>query len=102
MIFARRHESVAVPYDKPCHPERSGLSAKRTIRGIEGPLHQGRGLWLRINRVRCLAAAVLREVFDEAAYHRFLVRNHQTASAQSYAAFRRDHEALTVSRPRCC
>ncbi len=102
MNFVRRQESVAVPHDKACHPERSGLSAKRTVRRAEGPLPQQCGLWLQIQRVRCLAVAVLREIFDEVAYERFLVRNQQTKGRETYAAFRRDHEAHTARRHRCC
>lgn len=55
-----------------------------------------------INTVRRLASATLREIFDEAAYERFLIHHRQRASAETYAAFRRDHETLNLRRPRCC
>ncbi|WP_148210172.1 YbdD/YjiX family protein [Candidatus Korobacter versatilis] len=46
--------------------------------------------------------AALREIFDEAAYDRFL-RSHQLAnSAESYAHFQRDRRASQERRPRCC
>jgi hypothetical protein len=46
--------------------------------------------------------ATLREVFDEAAYARFLDRAGTTPSRESYAAFRREFEELKMRRPRCC
>jgi hypothetical protein len=47
-------------------------------------------------------AAALREIFDEAAYARFL-RLHQLASSRdAYAAFLREQETLKARRPRCC
>lgn len=85
----------------PCSPVHAVVKAfrvhpanasRRVIHSLRNAIHVVIGL----------ASATLREIFDEAPYHRFLIRNHQNASAQSYAAFRRDHEALTVRRPRCC
>jgi len=49
-----------------------------------------------------LGLTILREIFDETAYDRFLSRHHEQASVNSYAAFRRDHELQTSRRPRCC
>lgn len=46
--------------------------------------------------------ATLREIFDEAAYARFLVRTNAFASRQSYAAFCRERDATQNRRPRCC
>lgn len=85
-----------------CHPERNRSSAKRTICGVEGPLPLMRTLIQHFNRMRRLAAAILREIFDEAAYERFLSRQNERASVDSYAAFRRDHEQQNLRRPRCC
>ncbi len=48
------------------------------------------------------ALAMLREIFDEAAYARFLRRAGMTASSESYAAFRREFEEAKVRRPKCC
>ena len=61
-----------------------------------------RTLIQRTNTVRRLASATLREIFDEAAYERFLIHHRQDASVETYAAFRRDHETLNLRRPRCC
>ncbi|MGA6980946.1 MAG: hypothetical protein WCC95_08640 [Candidatus Sulfotelmatobacter sp.] len=48
------------------------------------------------------AIAVLREVFDEAAYARFLNRGGIVSSSESYAAFRREFEEAKMRRPKCC
>ncbi len=44
----------------------------------------------------------LREIFDEAAYARFLSRARVASSSEAYAAFRREFEEAKVRRPRCC
>ena len=46
--------------------------------------------------------ATLREIFDENAYQRFLVRTNGVASAESYREFMREREAAMARRPRCC
>ena len=46
--------------------------------------------------------AVLREIFDEAAYTRFLQRAGTPSSADAYAAFCRERECRSARRPRCC
>jgi hypothetical protein len=48
------------------------------------------------------ALATLREIFDEAAYTRFLARHQIESSPAAYAAFWREHEATKARRPRCC
>jgi hypothetical protein len=45
---------------------------------------------------------VLREIFDESAYARFLERKKASASPQSYAAFSRERDAAQERRQRCC
>jgi hypothetical protein len=55
----------------------------------------------RWRSVLALAYAVLREIFDENAYQRFLAHEHLQHSPTSYACFWRDREA-TRPRPRCC
>ena len=47
-------------------------------------------------------AATLREIFDEAAYARFLARAGVASSGEAYAAFRREFEEAKVRRPKCC
>jgi hypothetical protein len=44
----------------------------------------------------------LREIFDEAAYARFLARNDASRSRQSYAAFLRENGFQRERRARCC
>jgi len=56
----------------------------------------------RIERMIEIAAAVLREIFDESAYQRFLGRTRMVSSPQAYAAFRQEYEAAKSRRPRCC
>lgn len=48
------------------------------------------------------AAAALREIFDEAAYARFLERTRQRSSRAAYAGFLRERAASHERRPRCC
>jgi hypothetical protein len=47
-----------------------------------------------------LVPAVLREIFDENAYSRFLLRESKTASAQAYLEFVQEKYATPVKR--CC
>ncbi|HEX3352021.1 MAG TPA: hypothetical protein VHS34_04305 [Terriglobales bacterium] len=49
-----------------------------------------------------LLMAALREIFDEAAYARFLNRKQMTASRETYAAFCRECDGAKARRPRCC
>ena len=46
--------------------------------------------------------AILREIFDESAYNRFLIRKQLYRSQDSYAAFRVEHEIRQSRRPKCC
>ena len=44
----------------------------------------------------------LREIFDESAYDRFLLRTHTSRSIASYRAFTRERDASMLKKPRCC
>ena len=44
----------------------------------------------------------LQEIFDEAAYTRFLNRVGAVSSSEAYAAFCQELEEARVRRPRCC
>ena len=46
--------------------------------------------------------SALREIFDEAAYSRFLERAGMASSTAAYAAFRREFDEVKVRRPKCC
>ena len=46
--------------------------------------------------------AVLRELFDEAPYARFLRQTQRASSREAYAAFWREREHGHGRRPKCC
>ena len=48
------------------------------------------------------ALAMLREIFDEAAYLRFLQRTGAESSREAYEAFRQEFEEAKLRRPKCC
>jgi hypothetical protein len=49
-----------------------------------------------------IVLATLREIFDEAAYERFLRRTRMASSSEAYAAFREEFEEAKTRRPKCC
>jgi hypothetical protein len=49
-----------------------------------------------------LIVRILREVFDESAYARFLKRKGLANSRSSYAEFWREREIVKARTPRCC
>ena len=55
-----------------------------------------------MNRVAQTIRATLREIFDESAYDRFLLRTHESRSIASYRAFTRERDAAMLKKPRCC
>jgi hypothetical protein len=55
-----------------------------------------------VRKVLGVFLAMAREIFDEAAYSRFLASHHTAASRSSYATFLREQEGLKARRPRCC
>lgn len=72
---------------------------------------RARGSWCRDAACRVSAVAgnsfrlllvALRELFDEAAYARFLARTAQPSSRAAYASFLRERAASHERRPRCC
>jgi hypothetical protein len=46
--------------------------------------------------------AALREIFDESAYDRFLLRTNTARSVASYHDFMRERDAAMAKKPRCC
>ena len=46
--------------------------------------------------------ATLREIFDESAYDRFLLRTNASRSVASYRDFTRERDAAMLKKPRCC
>jgi hypothetical protein len=57
---------------------------------------------MRLPEAFRILLAVLREIFDEAAYARFLRRTGVATSPQAYEAFWRERESKQKPRPRCC
>jgi hypothetical protein len=55
----------------------------------------------RVKQAVRIFMATLREIFDEAAYTRFLQRTETTSSRAAYAAFWRERETKAPI-PRCC
>jgi len=56
----------------------------------------------RIRNAGSVLMKVLREIFDEAAYARFLSRTQSASSTEAYAAFTRERESTQPRRLRCC
>ena len=54
------------------------------------------------SRMARVSRAVLREIFDESAYERFLDRSNLESSSNAYAIFLRENEQAKSRRPRCC
>ena len=46
--------------------------------------------------------STLREIFDESAYERFLLRQNLTRCRATYAQFLEEQELTKARRPRCC
>jgi hypothetical protein len=57
---------------------------------------------VRARRALQLLRWVLLEIFDEAAYKRFLERHQCPSSSVSYRDFCREQELTQSRRPRCC
>lgn len=55
-----------------------------------------------LNKILNIVYAALREIFDEAAYARFLQRTRSSPSTAAYATFCRERELSSERRPRCC
>jgi hypothetical protein len=56
----------------------------------------------RLVKASRILLATLREIFDEAAYERFLRRTRMVSSAKAYAEFRQESEEAKTRRPKCC
>ena len=56
----------------------------------------------RARRILEVVVAALREIFDEAAYARFLARTGQPSSRAAYAGFLRERATSQERRARCC
>ena len=56
----------------------------------------------RFSKFGRILLATLREIFDEAAYTRFLSRRQMASSVQAYAIFLQEFEETKARRPKCC
>jgi hypothetical protein len=56
----------------------------------------------RLTHAARIALEILREIFDESAYARFLQRHQISSSPRAYDSFLREREAATARRIRCC
>jgi hypothetical protein len=78
---------------------RSGC-ARASRKSVPGNAYLNPVAWLP--QVTAVIASLLREVFDEAAYRRFLERNRISSSTAAYAAFREENDRWKARRPKCC
>ena len=56
---------------------------------------------IQLQKIIKILISALREIFDEAAYTRFLQRTKMASSPAAYAAFWRERESK-APKPRCC
>lgn len=56
---------------------------------------------IHLKKTITILFSALREIFDEAAYTRFLQRTKMASSPAAYAAFWRERESH-APKPRCC
>ena len=85
-----------------CRPERGGSLATRTVRGVERPLLANLRLRQRASATYRLMASILREIFDESAYERFLAKHQIDSSVEAYAEFSRECGHRKARCARCC
>jgi hypothetical protein len=55
-----------------------------------------------LSQMASVSRAILREIFDESAYQRFLDRSCLQSSPNAYAVFQEENEHAKSRRPRCC
>lgn len=56
----------------------------------------------KLNQALRILIATLREIFDEAAYSRFLARTQMDSCPAAYAQFWHEREISAARKPRCC
>jgi hypothetical protein len=60
------------------------------------------GLLSVLSRMASVSRAILREIFDESAYQRFLDRSQLESSPNAYAMFLQEDEQAKAQKVRCC
>jgi hypothetical protein len=93
---ATDHVGTAAPG---CPVERSSTGF---VGGGTGSRSKALRLAKRLKSCGEIFLAALREIFDEAAYSRFLTQRQLASSRETYAAFRQEYEVTKARRPRCC
>jgi hypothetical protein len=67
---------------------------------------KGKNTWASasplLRRILQTIRATLREIFDESAYDRFLLRTGTRRTPASYRAFTSERDATMLKKPRCC
>ena len=86
------------------NPGRERIPSAQGSRGFsgDGVVERQPGPLGRLPRAAALVASLLKEIFDESAYSRFLERNRIPSSSTAYAAFREENDRLKARRPKCC
>ncbi len=83
--------------------ERCGAGAPARARTAKGGCpHVLRACSTLFAGAYAVVRAVLLEIFDEAAYTRFLVRRGIASSPAAYRHFFQEQQGLKARRPRCC
>lgn len=67
----------------------------KTLSAIQSPA-------LSFTRALALGRQILAEIFEEAAYARFLERHGVQSSRKAYADYLRESATTRARRPRCC
>ena len=79
---------------KPNRPRRDGRPSSRAKPDSR--------LRSTLSQIATVILAILRELFDESAYRRFLDRSRMESSPKAYAIFQQENEQTKSRRPRCC
>ena len=77
-------------------------SSRRDSRRRLSSLAKPGSLLSTLSQMASVSLAILREIFDESAYERFLTQHQLTSSAAAYASFCHDRDHSRARRPRCC
>lgn len=65
-------------------------------------MKRGQALARRLRKVYQVLVSMLQEIFDEAAYARFLKQQRLAVSQETYRKFIREQGEVKTRRPKCC
>jgi IS5 family transposase len=104
-----RNDNLTAETRKRGEEQQQNLTTEARRHGEEGrsrhqEIARGRGINLpwRFQTACKTFRAVLREIFDESAYDRFLLRTQCQHSVESYRVFMIERDAAAVTKQRCC